>query len=199
MERVPKRRANPRSTCVLSLASRSAGSSWAVAAENSGAICRHGPHDGAQKSTSKGTSERSPSAGKFCAVRTAGRPLRRAMQRPHLASADILASGTRFVAPPAAQPTIFVSGFDIERLAAVSRSLARHALLVTAGLTSLPRNFSRWAGDRSATRELSHDVDQGARRVPERGWRRPTDLLESARDLHGSPGKLLCLRPDRVR
>src|SRR3546814_10448693 len=60
-------------------------------------------------------SDRSASAAKFSAVRIAGSPLRNAMpHRPHFASADILPSGTRFVVPHAAQPTILLFEFDIE-------------------------------------------------------------------------------------
>ena len=193
MERMPKRSASPRSTSVLSLASRSAGSSWAVAAENAGAICRHGPHHGAQKSTSKGTSERSARARKFSAVRTAGRPSRSAMrQRPHLASADIRASGRRFVAPHAAQPTIFVPLFDSEILAAVSRSLARHALLVTGGLPRLAEEHSPGRSNRSPGRKLSQEAYE-RRLLPKEVSQRASDLLENPRWTSRVSGKLLCV------
>jgi hypothetical protein len=139
MDWMPNRRVRPRSASVLSLASRNAGSSWAVAAENAGAICRHGPHHGAQKSTSNGMSDRSASATKFAAVRTTGSPFRSAMpQRPHFASANILRSGTRLVVPHAEQPNILVFASDIETLAAISWLLARPAVLVTADTASSP-------------------------------------------------------------
>jgi len=56
MLRISKRCARFCATSVLTFARRAFGSSNAVAFSNSGAIDRHGPHQGAQKSTTTGRS-----------------------------------------------------------------------------------------------------------------------------------------------
>jgi hypothetical protein len=64
-----------------------------------GAIARHGPHQGAQKSTITGTSLRSMCLSKFEAVSATGSPGKsRDLQEPHTASAAGRSGATRLTA-----------------------------------------------------------------------------------------------------
>lgn len=74
MLRIPKRAASAGCASVSTLPKRTCGSSFCAAAANAGAMVRHGPHQGAQKSTSNGRADRSAWRLKLASVRTTGAP-----------------------------------------------------------------------------------------------------------------------------
>ncbi|KLD75110.1 hypothetical protein Y886_28865 [Xanthomonas hyacinthi DSM 19077] len=74
MLRMPKRAASAGCASLSSLPRRMRGSNCAAAASNCGAMVRHGPHHGAQKSTSSGMSLGSAQAAKVSAFNASGAP-----------------------------------------------------------------------------------------------------------------------------
>lgn len=103
-----KRAASACSSSVSTLARRAAGSSCCAAAANAGAIARHGPHQGAQKSTRTGSSDRSTWRSKLASVSTIGEPSKSGdWQWPHWPRSPRRASGTRFGRWQRGQTTIF--------------------------------------------------------------------------------------------
>src|ERR1700728_457771 len=99
MPRMPKRAAIVGSSSTLTLAKRARGSSSLAALSKIGAIVRHGPHHGAQKSTISGMSLRSTCLSKVFDVSTIGSPVNSlALQTPHLASEAGRSAGTRLTA-----------------------------------------------------------------------------------------------------
>jgi len=74
MLRMPKRAASAWLASVSSLARRTCGSSMLAACAKAGAIVRQGPHQGAQKSTSTGTSLRPTWRSKVAPVSAIGVP-----------------------------------------------------------------------------------------------------------------------------
>src|ERR1700733_9566684 len=106
MPRMPKRAAIAGSSSTLTLAKRARGSSSFAALSKIGAIVRHGPHHGAQKSTISGMSLRSTCLSKVFAVSTIGSPVNRfALQAPHVASEAGRLAGTRLTAEQWGQTT----------------------------------------------------------------------------------------------
>src|SRR5580704_6068179 len=104
--RMPKRAAIAGSSSTLTLAKRARGSSSFAALSKIGAIVRHGPHQGAQKSTISGISLRSTCLSKVFAVSTIGSPVNRfALQAPHFASEAGRSAGMRLTAEQWGQTT----------------------------------------------------------------------------------------------
>src|SRR5271163_3215686 len=99
MPRIPKRAAIAGSSSTLTLAKRARGSSSLAARSKIGAIVRHGPHHGAQKSTITGISLRSTCLAKVFVVSGIGSPVNRfALQAPHVASEAGRSAGMRLTA-----------------------------------------------------------------------------------------------------
>ena len=112
---MPWMRKRPASSCsssVLTLARRTCGSRVPAAFSNCGAMALHGPHHGAQKSTSRGMSLLLACVSKLWAFSATGCPPNSgAPQLPHLplAPAASLSRGARFRVLQAGQATITVS------------------------------------------------------------------------------------------
>src|SRR5271165_2478921 len=99
MPRMPNRAAIAGSSSTLTLAKRARGSSSLAARSKIGAIARHGPHQGAQKSTINGMSLRSTCLSKVFAVSGIGLPVNKlVLQTPHLASEAGRSAGMRLTA-----------------------------------------------------------------------------------------------------
>jgi hypothetical protein len=97
MLRIPKRDAVRGASSVLSFASLIAGSNALAACSNAGAIMRHGPHHGAQKSTTIGRSDRAMWASKLSSSSETGLPVNSgSLQRPQRACSPRRSSSTRF-------------------------------------------------------------------------------------------------------
>ena len=98
MLRIPNCVARWGSASVFTFASRILGSSWCAACWNCGAIILHGPHHGAQKSTSSGRSLRSTWRENVAVVNSMGSPVNKGCwQRPQLGCSDSFAVGTRLM------------------------------------------------------------------------------------------------------
>ncbi len=107
---MPKRVAMSGSSSVLSLARRTFGASRAAACSYAGAIIRHGPHQGAQKSTTNGRSFPATWRSKVARVTSNGCWGRScSLQRPHFGSSSRRAPGTRLAVAQCAQTTRKVS------------------------------------------------------------------------------------------
>ncbi len=79
-------------------------SALTTACSNAGAIARHGPHHGAQKSISTGSGLASIAASKLSSASSTGRPSSRGLpQRPQTGSSARRSTGMRLVAPQPAQ------------------------------------------------------------------------------------------------
>src|ERR1700693_3935418 len=88
---------SPGASSVFTVAKRTLARSCAAACSNAGAMPRHGPHQGAQKSTSTGKSLRAMKASNTASVRATGVPSNSgAPHLPHFGSSASLSSGARF-------------------------------------------------------------------------------------------------------
>ena len=103
---IPNREADWGAASVSSFANIQFGDSWAAASANAGAIIRHGPHQGAQKSTSIGTSVRDTNFANVSSVRSMGyRGRSDCLHLPQIGRSWILDTGTRFKEPHCEQTT----------------------------------------------------------------------------------------------
>jgi hypothetical protein len=90
MLRMPKREAVQGASSVLSFASCTPGSSTPAASSKAGAIMRHGPHQGAQKSTTMGRSDLVTCRSKLSSFNGTGFPVNSAsLHRPQRACSPI--------------------------------------------------------------------------------------------------------------
>src|SRR5579871_1418075 len=95
------------SSSTLTLANRARGSSSLAALSKIGAIARHGPHQGAQKSTITGMSLRSTCLSKVAVVSLTGSPEKRAcLHLPQTASEAGWPEAMRLTEPQWAQTTL---------------------------------------------------------------------------------------------
>ena len=109
----------------MTLAKRARGSSSFAAWSKIGAIARHGPHQGAQKSTISGMSLRSTCLSKVFDVSAIGSPVNRfALQAPHLASEAGRSAGMRLTAEQWGQTAWMDSVMGVRPLDGASRYLA---------------------------------------------------------------------------
>ena len=97
MPRMPSRALGSGWASVFSLTSRASDLSCPAAFENSGPIIRHGPHHGAQKSTTSGTSSTRDALARVAASTSMALPgMSGALQVPHFGPEPSFSSGTRF-------------------------------------------------------------------------------------------------------
>lgn len=97
---IPKRAATVCSSSVFTLASRTWGSSVLAACSKAGAMIKHGPHQGAQKSTTTGMSFRVTWVSKVAFVNVIGCPTNNGpWHRPHLGPSPRRVPGTRLIPP----------------------------------------------------------------------------------------------------
>ena len=119
MLRTLKRDAVAGFSSTLSLANRTRPAICPASSSITGAIIRHGPHQGAHMSTTTGTGDCSTSAANVASVTVTGLPPAGsgALHRPQTGSrpCSILASGTRLTAPHAGQRIISMSLMSVSR------------------------------------------------------------------------------------
>lgn len=91
----------------LSLTNRSAGSRAFAAFSYSGAMARHGPHQGAQTSTTTGSELLVSCRSNMAASMSAGTPVNKGrLHLPHFAFKPSLSPGRRLTAPQCTQTTV---------------------------------------------------------------------------------------------
>ena len=160
MLRMPKRAPSAGTASVSTFARRNCGSSCAAAAWNCGAMVRQGPHQGAQKSTSSGSSARPAWMSKLAASSATGcASNRRLPQRPQTGASVSRVRGTRL--------SVWQCGHATSRASLIGVSFqARHV-----GRTPVPRgppcvvSMGHQQGWPDARPEHLHAAARPARRI----------------------------------
>src|SRR5258708_18774898 len=160
---MPNRPASACSSSVLTLASRTVGSRWPAACSNCGAMALHGPHHGAQKSTTKGMSLLAACVSKLWAFRATGCPPNSgAPQWPHLppAPAASFSRGARF--------SVLQLGQATKRLSAMANLDDASRLVSRASKASPSAHFALCDAEGEVGRERQREQGDGEHAGQER-------------------------------
>src|SRR5262249_46362519 len=137
----------------LSFVTRTRPAISAASSAITGAIIRHGPHHGAQASTSTGSGERSTSEAKVASLTVSGSAAMcsGALHRPHrgLSPAASFSTGTRLVAPHEEHRIILCSGMNRRLALSAASLLGRHGVVRHHGPSTTPTAGRRPLGPRT--------------------------------------------------